>query len=65
MKSTIDNKILSELLNRAGWVSTTRLGRISNCYAVHSSISRLRKRNYEIESKRSNDPQKKGWFKLV
>lgn len=75
--NTIDGKILNELVKRrleafqrnpiteeGGWVSTYKLGKVSNSFATHSSISRLRKLGFDIESRRSNNPKKKGWFRI-
>ena len=66
MKSTIDNKVLSLLKKRGGgWVSTVALARHANTFALHSSISRLRnERGYRIDSRASNDPNKKHWYML-
>lgn len=62
---TVDNKILNELKKRKSWVSTTRLGRVSGSFAVHSAISRLRKKGWKITCELENlNPEKKAWYIL-
>jgi hypothetical protein len=65
MKTTVDSKILTELKKRSGLVSTVRLGHVSNSFAVHSAISRLRKQGHNILCLKSNDQNKKAWYVLA
>ena len=64
MKTTVDQKILKELISKKK-VSTVRLGHRSGSFAVHSAIARLRKLGYNITCTMTQDATRKSWYSLT
>lgn len=61
---TVDEKILKELRSKHK-VSCVRLGHISNSFAVHSAIARLRLNGWRIGCERTSTPTRKSWYFLL
>ena len=65
MKTTIENKVLATLRHRSpGKVSTVVLARSSGSFAVSTTVSRWRSRGYKIKCTKSDNPEKKYFYKL-
>jgi len=64
MKKSVDHKILTELKSKKR-VSTVRLGHRSGCFAVHSSIARLRKLGWNIKCEMTPNCKRKAWYSLI